>query len=183
MTNKVFDINPIETERLILIPYTKKIAQDILESNFKSIEAIKLKRGKNWPDQEILETLPKIIVNLSKVISPTGFESWMVVKKDTNEIIGDVGFKGYNTIFHKADIGYGIIEAERKKGYASEAVKTLIQWAFSVESLTLITATTLIDNTNSIRLLENLHFNQVDQEDDFFYWELTKDKFEKFHLA
>ncbi|QTV05630.1 GNAT family N-acetyltransferase [Faecalibacter bovis] len=169
-----FEIKPIETERLTLIPYTKEIAQEILDSNFKSIEALNLTCGKNWPDQEIIETLPKIVFNLSKVIAPTGFESWMIVKKDTKEIIGDVGFKGYNTIFNKADIGYGIIEAERKKGFAIEAVKGLINWAYKNESLSLITATTLIDNKASIQLLERLHFIKIDQENDFFYWELNR---------
>lgn len=177
MNVNLFEINPIETERLILIPFTKEIAQDILDSNFESIEVLNLKRGTNWPDQDIIETLPKIIFNLSKVISPTGFESWMIVKKDTKEIIGDVGFKGYNTLFNKADIGYGIIEAERKKGFASEAVKALINWAYTNEALTLISATTLIDNTDSIQLLKRLHFIKIEQENDFFYWELTREDY------
>ncbi|MBS7332301.1 MAG: GNAT family N-acetyltransferase [Weeksellaceae bacterium] len=169
-----FEIKPIETERLTLIPYTKEIAQDILDSNFKSIEALNLTCGKNWPDQEIIETLPKIVFNLSKVIAPTGFESWMIVKKDTNEIIGDVGFKGYNTIYNKADIGYGIIETERNKGYATEAVIALINWAYTNDSLTLITATTLVDNQPSIQLLERLKFSKIEQENNFYYWELNR---------
>lgn len=177
MEKNPYQINNIETERLILIPFTTQICNEILANKFNTIENLELKRGKNWPDHEMMETLPKILFNLSKVNSPTGFESWMIIKKDTNEIIGDVGFKGYNTIFHKADIGYGIIEAERKKGYASEAVKGLINWAFTSENLELITATTLINNTDSIKLLEILHFNQIEQEDNFFYWELTKEDF------
>lgn len=57
---------------------------------------MEFKKGKSWPDDDIMETLPIIIYNLSRVESPTGFESWMIIKNDTLEIIGDAGFKGFN---------------------------------------------------------------------------------------
>lgn len=50
------------------------------------------KKGKSWPDKDVTETLPKIINNLALVEAPAGFESWMIIKKDTFEIIGDAGF-------------------------------------------------------------------------------------------
>ena len=55
--------------------------------------------------------------------SPTGFESWMIIKKDTLEIIGDLGFKGFNHQKGSIDLGYGIIKEERQKGYAFKGSK------------------------------------------------------------
>lgn len=90
------EIDKLSTPRLILIPYTIEICQSILRSDYTHLEALSLKKGISWPDHEVLDTLPRIINNLNKVASPTGFESWMIIKKDTLEIIGDLGFKGFN---------------------------------------------------------------------------------------
>lgn len=131
-----------------------------------------LKKGKSWPDEDVIETLPKIIDNLSKIGEPTGFESWMIIKSDTLEIIGDAGFKGFNEKEQNADIGYGIIKEERRKGYAKEAVKALINWAFSQEILAEITAKCLIQNDNSINLLKKLNFIETEKDNEIIYWSL-----------
>lgn len=164
----------IFSERLILIPFTKEICNEILKNQFKTIEILGLKKGKNWPDLDILETLPKIIINLSKVLAPTGFESWMIIKKDTNEIVGDIGFKGLNETDMTCDIGYGIIEVERKKGYAEEASKSLINYISNINSSINITASTLIENNPSIELLQKLNFIEINRNETFIYWKLSK---------
>ena len=166
----------LSSERLTLIPYTTTICVEILDNNFKTITELGLKPGKLWPDADIIETIPRIIKNINKVGLPTGFESWMIIKSDTNEIIGDIGFKGFNRITSSADIGYGIIASERRNGYAIEACKTLIEWAFQNESLKSITAACLLDNVGSANLLEKLNFEKNAVDEEFYYWILEKNK-------
>ena len=161
----------IVTDRLILIPFTTEICKEILENKFNILENIGLKNGKNWPDKDFLDTLPKIIFNLSKVTFPSGFESWIIIKKETNEIIGDVGFKGFNMISNSCDIGYGIIEDERKKGFAIEATSALINWVLKADSSITITAATHFDNDSSIKLLKNLNFEEINRDEHYIYWE------------
>jgi ribosomal-protein-alanine N-acetyltransferase len=73
---------------------------------------MELSKGKSWPDMDVLETLPRIINNLTKV-GIQGFESWMIIKKkDTKEIIGDLGFKGFNDKDENIDID---MASSRKK--------------------------------------------------------------------
>ena len=179
MKNSKYIPKIILTNRLILIPFTIKICNDILNNNFETIERLGLKRGKNWPDSDTLETLPKIISNLSKVFLPTGFESWMIIKKETNEIIGDIGFKGLNKINNNCDLGYGIIESERRKGYAEEAAKSLINWVLNNDSSITITASTLIDNENSIKLLQKLNFIEIIRDEILIYWKFLNQDFNK----
>ncbi|OWK72999.1 hypothetical protein CBW16_12200 [Flavobacteriaceae bacterium JJC] len=164
----------IFSNRLILLPFTLEICEEILNGNFDITYSIGLKKGRNWPDSDILETLPRIIANLSKVNSPTGFESWMIVKKETNEIIGDIGFKGFDALHHSCDLGYGIIEAERRKGYAEEASKCLIDWVLNTDSSIDITASTHLGNTGSINLLQKLNFIEIKRDSVFRYWQLVK---------
>ncbi len=133
-----------------------------------------LKKGIGWPDEDVLETLPRIIDNLLQVVAPTGFESWMIIKNDTLEIVGDAGFKGFNSVESAVDIGYGIIKEERRKGYAEEAVTELIRWAFTNEMVREITARCLIDNASSVNLLNKMNFIEQKRDDEMIYWSLIR---------
>lgn len=156
----------------MLIPYTIQICQNLLNNDFSDLAKMGLERGKSWPDQDVIETLPKIINNLAQVEAPTGFESWMIIKNDTKEIIGDVGFKGFNLKEQNIDLGYGIIKEERKNGYAKEAATALINWAFSTRMIKEITAKCAIDNLGSIQLLKKLGFMERDKDDEMLFWVL-----------
>ncbi len=167
-------IEKLQTERLTLIPFTTQICKNLINEDYSDLDNIGLKKGKSWPDEDVLETLPKIISNLSLVESPTGFESWMIIKNKTSEIIGDLGFKGFNYEKGNIDIGYGLIKEERGKGYAEEATKTLIKWAFSEEIVKEITARCLIDNIGSIKLLKKLNFDVTKNDGEIIHWSLKK---------
>jgi ribosomal-protein-alanine N-acetyltransferase len=174
---KPLQINQLTTERLILIPFTSPFCKNIINNDYRDLIVMGLKRGISWPDDDVLETLPRIIVNLSKVEAPTGFESWMIIKKGTLEIIGDLGFKGVNAENGTIDIGYGIIKEERRKGYAEEAVKELVKWAFSNEKVKEITANCLTENRCSINLLTKSNFIQLKTENEMIYWTLKNKNF------
>lgn len=179
MKVKKLEIDKLITERLILIPFTIDICTNILKSDYSDLEFLNLKKGKSWPDEDVLNTLPRIINNLSKVEFPTGYESWMIIKKETSEVIGDLGFKGFNNEKENIDLGYGIIKEERRKGYAEEAVNEIVKWAFSNEIIKEITANCLIENTGSINLLNKLNFRQIKIENDMIYWNLINPNFQK----
>ncbi len=174
MKVQILQIDKLQTERLTLIPFTTQICKNLIHHDFSDLYTIGLKKGKGWPDDDVLETLPKILTNLALVEAPTGFESWMIIKNDTLEIIGDLGFKGFNYEKGNIDIGYGIIKEERGNGYAEEATKTLIKWAFTEDIVKEITARCLIDNTGSIKLLKKLNFNIIKNDNEMIHWSLQK---------
>ena len=170
MTLEPLKIEKLETERLLLIPYTIEICENILAGNFELLHNKGYINGKSWPDADVLDTIPRILKNLSKNNYATGFESWLIIKKSTNEIIGDLGFKGYQDETQSIDLGYGIIAEERKKGYAEEASKQLINWAMRFDFIKEITANCLINNFQSIKLLQKLNFVQKKVANDMVYW-------------
>ncbi|WP_400263071.1 GNAT family N-acetyltransferase [Sphingobacterium sp. SG20118] len=174
MKPATLQIVKLQTERLTLIPFTTEICTHILNEEFKFLDKLGLKKGRSWPDIDVIETLPKIIKNLSAVSAPTGFESWMVIKSETSEIIGDIGFKGFNKEESSADIGYGIITEERRQGYAEEAARALIKWAFSNVILNVITAKCLIENNSSIHLLKKLDFKEINKDEEMLLWSLSR---------
>jgi [ribosomal protein S5]-alanine N-acetyltransferase len=175
LKTQTLEINKLITERLVLIPYTTEICKNILNDNFEDLLKMGLQKGKSWPDNDVMETLPKIIINLSKVEAPSGFESWMIIKKDSFEVIGDIGFKGFNYEQENIDIGYGIIKEERRKGFAEESGTALIKWAFSSKIVKEITAKCLITNVCSINLLRKLNFIEIKEDNEMAYWSLQNE--------
>ena len=84
------------------------------------------------------------------------FAMWMIELKDGTHI-GDFCFKGLepNGV---AEIGYGILEEYQGQGYATEAVRAVVDWAFQHPDVTVIEAETTSDNTSSKRVLEKCGF-------------------------
>ena len=99
----------VYTDRLVLIPFTLTASCALLAGDLSVLNALGLQPSAYWPDQEAIDTLPKIIKNLKLVQEPTGFESWMIVLKSNNTVIGDAGFKGQPNTEGEVDIGYAII--------------------------------------------------------------------------
>lgn len=173
--HKVITMNKkIETERLLLIPFTKQLTQLIHDKNFIALQNQGLNTAAGYPDQETLETLPKIVANIEASNGPTGFESWVIIKKAKMKIIGDAGFKGIPNLAGEIDLGYGIIASERRNGYALEASEALVKWGFSQADVKKITAKCLITNEGSIKILEKLNFKRTNTDAQFHFFILEK---------
>lgn len=164
----------IQTNRLTLRPFTKQICEETLSSSTSSLVALGIIPARDWPDLETLDTLPRILANLNKVQSPSGFESWMIIHKSTNILIGDIGFKGTPNEYGQIDLGYGIVQSETRKGYAKEAALGLIEWAFMQAEVKMITASCSKENFASQKILTFLNFTKVEENNEMIKWGLLK---------
>ena len=81
---------------------------------------------------------------------------WMIELKDGAHI-GELCFKGLSAD-GVAEIGYGISEEYQNNGYATEAVRAILEWAFALPEVTAIEAETDSDNTASKRVLKKCGF-------------------------
>ena len=81
---------------------------------------------------------------------------WIIELNDGTHI-GDLCFKGLDSN-GVAEIGYGILEEYQGQGYATEAVKAALRWAFQNPNVTAIEAETDADNAASKRVLEKCGF-------------------------
>lgn len=71
--------------------------------------------------------------------------------------VGDLSFKGFNSD-GSVEIGYGIDEGYRGRGYASEAVGAAVTWALRQGGVTRVEAETEPGNAASQRVLEKCGF-------------------------
>lgn len=81
---------------------------------------------------------------------------WMMELKDGTHI-GELCFKGLSED-GTAELGYGVAEKYRNRGYAAEAVSALVEWAFRQPGVAGITAEIEASNTASRRVLEKTGF-------------------------
>ncbi|WNB93993.1 GNAT family N-acetyltransferase [Bacillus sp. NEB1478] len=124
-------------------------------------------------DYEIHGFIKKYLENLKEDASLLGWGVWFVIEKESGMIIGDIGFKG-KPVDHTVEVGYGIIPSAQNKGYATESVHRIIEWALDHQEVHNVVAECLDDNTASIKVLEKLKMNKTRQDGNMLKWELVK---------
>lgn len=167
------NLKSLYTERLILIPVTYNITKALAVGNVKAVEELGLTTNGKWPRQDTMDILPFVNRAFEKNEEATGFEFWMMVLKANMTVIGDIGFKGVPDDNGDVEIGYGIIEEEQRKGYGFEALKSMLDWAFSQDKVKTVKAECLIDNASSIRILEKVGMKETKRDLVSIYWELS----------
>ncbi|GFP76609.1 GNAT family N-acetyltransferase [Clostridium fungisolvens] len=168
------NIKNIETTRLILIPITLEVTKSLISGGSKEVEKLGIKIDENWPTDDTKDILPIIYETLEKAKIPSGFEAWMIVKKDNMQVIGDIGFHGKPDEKGEVEVGYGLVENERGNGIGFESLKAIIDWAISQKSVKVIKAECLIDNKASSRILEKVGMKEINRDQNLIYWELIK---------
>ena len=87
------------------------------------------------------------------------YAMWVIEKTDGTRI-GDLCFKGFEA-GRNPEIGYGILEAFQGRGYAAEAVRLALQWAFRHPAVKAVEAETDPGNAASQRVLEKCGFRPM----------------------
>ncbi|MCP4200567.1 MAG: GNAT family N-acetyltransferase [bacterium] len=90
-----------------------------------------------------------------------GWGMWYFLRRDSDGelvAVGNGGFKGRPDPDGSVEIGYSVLEAHQRQGYASEAVRALVGWAFGHSQVKRVLAHTLPDSQRSIRVLEKCGF-------------------------
>lgn len=99
---------------------------------------------------------------------------WKITLADSGILIGDIGFKGPQKE-HTVEVGYGINEEYRNRGYATEALTAISKWALSQKDVYFVQAQTDDDNAPSIRVVQKAGFKQIGRGDDGILWELERE--------
>lgn len=168
----------IETERLILREFRDSDAEGMFELD--SNPNVHLFVG-NRPVKHIEESI-EYIKFVQKQYKDFGIGRWAVILKETNEFIGWSGIKyiteeinNYNNFY---ELGYRFIEKHWGKGYASEAGKAFVDYAFNEMNVEVLYAYADAGNENSRKILEKLGFrfvNSFEYNEELEVWyELKK---------
>lgn len=148
---KIFKKIPsIETDRLILRKLKVSDFEDMYEYS-KSDEVTKYLLWRSHPDVQYTRDYLKYIQSRYRA---GDFFDWALEHKESGKMIGTCGFAKLDYDNNSAEIGYVINPLFWHKGYASEAVKKVIDFGFHNLNLHRIEARYIVGNEFSRKVME-----------------------------
>ncbi len=80
----------------------------------------------------------------------------VIADKNDDSYLGGIG---YEVVYQcsagkQVEIGYFLAEREQRKGYATEALRSLIDYAFDEDNVYRINGSCMVDNVSSARVME-----------------------------
>lgn len=104
---------------------------------------------------------------------------FLLVRTQDSRALGVCGFKGPPTMFGSVELGYAIQEAYRNHGMMTEAVRALVDWAFTDQTCRRVTAETLRNNYPSQRVLQKSGLVLDRGSENMLFWKLDREEWEE----
>ncbi|UEG52697.1 GNAT family N-acetyltransferase [Mucilaginibacter daejeonensis] len=104
----------------------------------------------------------------------TWYTNSLIVHSKDRLVLGTTGLGGYPNDHGETTIGYMIGEQYTGKGYATEALTSMINWAFAFSALQVIRADASRSNLASQRVLAKAGFELTHADKNDNYYQLTR---------
>lgn len=163
----------IQTKRLDLIPLSPAILRAALERDRNKMgRLLGASVSQSW---EIRRGAMEL--RLRQLEANPALQPWLmrgIVLRSAGQLIGDIGFHSepFSTPASApktVELGYGVMEAWRRRGFAQEATEALIQWACTEHRVHRFVLSISPENQASQALATKLNFrkigSQIDEED------------------
>ena len=98
------------------------------------------------------------------------FTNWEIILKEAQLAIGGIGFAGWPDESGKSMVGYGLDVRFHGKGYATEALRALIEWGFQHPTLETILADTPALHIASQNVLIKNGFVETHRDEKLIHW-------------
>ena len=167
----------LESNRLLLFPLSKLQLANLLNQKDILSQELGFPIAKNILDANVQRAInmkleAASILNEKEWLWKT---YWLIKIKHQDVGVGLIGYKGKPDSEGYVEIGYGIDASARDKGYMTEALQLMLDWAFDQPECNCVTATTVI-NPASERVLQKIHFINVAKCEKSSNWYLFKQK-------
>jgi [ribosomal protein S5]-alanine N-acetyltransferase len=156
----------IRTARLELVPIPPEAIEALLHAERETAEG---KLGRRLPadfpsPEDLNGFLP---IQLQRMRAEPELRDWMarLITTKSDGAIGHAGFHGPPETIGRAEIGYTVFKPYRRQGYATEAAKALVDWAFE-QGQREVFASVAPDNAPSLAVVRALGFIQVGTQID-----------------
>jgi [ribosomal protein S5]-alanine N-acetyltransferase len=149
----------IATPRLVLLPLTPSILDAVMRGDLASVERqLGARVGAGWE-----EGVPAAVRLRQLAVDPSQ-QPWLVramVASAPRRLVGSIGFHAPPDDCGRVEIGYDVVAAERRQGYAREAIRAVLDWAWATRRASICVASVSPDNAASLSLIESLAFRRV----------------------
>ena len=162
----------LDTPHLELTPCPLDFARVVTVDKPRAERFLKARVPQEWLEDDLQDYLPLYVQHLEQEPDMLTWGIWLMIRAQDRVLVGDIGFKGKPDTSGTIDIGYKVLTPYRRRGYAYEAARALVDWAFAQPAVRRITAQSLTDNAGSIRVLEKLGMQRTKTEGGYIHWEL-----------
>ena len=154
---------PIETERLLLRPFTADDAE-ALHAIWGDPAARRF--GGDWPGPETVADTRRYLEPILAGQAERGYASWAVVERETGRLIGDCGLFLADGVGPDVELAYGLAADVWGRGYATEAAAACVRAGFEQLGLERIVADVDPGNAASARVLEKVGMRPIGRKND-----------------
>lgn len=156
----------IWTARLELRPVTAAVVLADMAGPAALGDALGAAVPDGWPPPLVSDALPNMANFLERHPDLAAWSARYWVREETGHpvLVGLGGFKGAPA-GGDAELGYSVVEAYQRQGYATEAVAGMVAWAFE-RDLSRVVAHTLPGLHASIKVLERNGFELVGEGEE-----------------
>ena len=120
------------------------------------------------PPPYMADPLPEVRERLRARPEEAPWWSWLVYEWETARAVGVVAFGGPPDDAGAVLIGYAMYAQFEGHGYATEAVRAMVGWAFRQPGVKLVRTLAPVWNTPALRVAENVGMRPIaaDEDDD-----------------
>jgi ribosomal-protein-alanine N-acetyltransferase len=118
------------------------------------------------PPPYMADPLPAVRERLRAHPGEAQWWNWLILERETGRAVGLLAFGGPPDGDGAALIGYAMYPQFEGHGYATEAVRALIEWAFHQPGVRLVRALAPVWNTPALRVAENVGMRPVATGED-----------------
>jgi RimJ/RimL family protein N-acetyltransferase len=143
----------IATPRLLLVPASREAARAVVSGDLSEVRA-----AEGWPHEGTLR-------GLGAALRQGHAPGWFVTLDDI--VIGDCGIHGEPDDRGEIELGYGLAEPYRGRGYGTEVAVGLSRWLLAQDGVRCVVGRAALDNPPGLRTLERAGFMLESADDKY----------------
>jgi len=150
----------IESQRLRLVSVGPDFMRAVLEGRTHDAEAL---AGAPLPREWLADAEPLVRLRLRQLEEDPGAQPWLLrllVLARTGELIGHINFHEPPRDRDWVEIGYSILPAHQRRGYATEAAHAMFRWAAS-RGVRCFRASVSPQNEASLGMVAKMGFRRI----------------------
>jgi [ribosomal protein S5]-alanine N-acetyltransferase len=156
LSSSRLDMKPLPAAAAAALPDGRETAAEVLGATLPPM----------WPQSDLLDVLP---MQAAAAPDLERFGVWVMIERQTTVVVGDVGFMGPPED-GLVEIGFSVIPDRRRRGYATEAARALVDWALGEPGIRGVIARCDASNEASIRVLERAGLRRTGEADRQIRW-------------